>query len=162
MRSEAEKKRRQRERRARGSRIVMVELIDRDTWVEILREEGLLHGVHADSAVRTATEVFIWDMCRNYRREKAQAELSEIQVPIIGLIDRETESREPTLIKAKHRTPLRPEAAGGMTAFEIELERDGISGFDDGPEDKTLREGNDNGFDDAEDFEAEGYSLDER
>ncbi|HMK23807.1 MAG TPA: hypothetical protein VK466_15855 [Terriglobales bacterium] len=140
----------------------MVELIDRDAWVEILREEGLLRGVFADSAVRGATEAFIWDMCRDYRREKAQAELSKMRAPITGLIDRETESRGPTLIKAKHRTPPRREAAGGMTAFEIELERDGISGFDDGPEDKTLREGNDNGFDDAEDFEAEGYSLDER
>ena len=78
MRSEAEKKRLQRERRARGSRVVMVELVDRDAWVEILREEGLLRGVYADSAIRSATEAFIWEMCREYRREKAQAELSKI------------------------------------------------------------------------------------
>ena len=89
--SAAEKKRKQRDRAKRGSRAIPVEIMDWGAWIEILRYDSLLHGADTPGAVRLATEAFIWDLCRDYRREKAKEQLSEIRSPITGLIDREME-----------------------------------------------------------------------
>jgi hypothetical protein len=102
LKTEAEKKRKQRERAKRGSRVLLgLEIIDWDAWLEILRADGLLHGADTLGAVRLATERYVWEECRAYRREQAQEQLSQVGTPITGLIDRETESRPDQLIKAK-------------------------------------------------------------
>ena len=90
--TEAEKKRRQRERAKRGGRILQtVEIMDWDAWGEILREGGwLLGSVVNDRLVRDATRNFIWKLCKDYQREKADRQLAEFRVPVTGAIDRET------------------------------------------------------------------------
>jgi hypothetical protein len=63
----------QRERAKRGSRVLLgLEIIDWDAWLEILRVDGLLHGADTLGAVRVATERYVWEECRAYRREQAQ------------------------------------------------------------------------------------------
>jgi hypothetical protein len=73
LKTEAEKKRNQRERAKRGSRVLLgLEIVDWDAWLEILRADGLLHEADTLGAVRLATERYVWEECRAYRREQAQ------------------------------------------------------------------------------------------
>jgi hypothetical protein len=147
-RREAEKKRKQRER-AKCGRCVLsgVEIIERDTWIEILRENGILHGVATLGAVRLATERYIWDECRAYKRDKAQQQLNQLHAPVTGLLDRETGSVQAwRLIKAKKAKRPGPDQA------EQDAEARGFDGeaefFDEGeleegmdPSDAILLEG---------------------
>jgi hypothetical protein len=82
--TEAEKKRRQRERAKRGSRIISVEIVDWGAWCEVLREGNFLHGgIETEGSVRGATEVFIWNLCRNYRHAQAHEELKNVPISMI-------------------------------------------------------------------------------
>jgi hypothetical protein len=102
--TEAEKKRRQRDRAKRGSRVIPIEIVDWGAWCDLLREANWLHGgIEAEGTVRTATEAFIWDMCRDYRQEQAEEQHNQIRSPITGLLAREIGPLESSrLIKNKH------------------------------------------------------------
>ena len=93
--TEAEKKRRQRDRAKRGGRVLQtVEIMDWDAWGEILREGGwLLGSVVNDRLVRDATRNFIWKLCKDHQKEKAERQLAEIQSPVTGLIEIERQGR---------------------------------------------------------------------
>jgi hypothetical protein len=134
LKTEAEKKRKQRERAKRGSRVLLgLEIIDWDAWLEILKTEGLLHGTHSLGAVRLATERYVWEECRAYRREQAQERLSQVRAPITGLIDRETESRPDQLIKAKDLKQPRSDNANPAICQSIRAKQQAeADGFDQG------------------------------
>jgi hypothetical protein len=110
-------KRAERRRLAKsGRRTINVEVMDWDAWVEILKEEDCLgKDVEPTSeAVTAATVKFIWDDCRQYRKEIADEEMGLIQRVRTGLwnpeaLDAEFEERakkEPHLIYGKPKTPL--------------------------------------------------------
>ena len=102
--TEAEKKRRQRERAKRGGRVLQtVEIMDWEAWGEILRDGGwLLGSVVNHRLVRDATRNFIWKLCKDHQKEKAERHLAEFRSPVTGLIDRETEPNQDwPLLKSK-------------------------------------------------------------
>jgi hypothetical protein len=105
--TEAEKKRRQRERAKRGSRVISVEIMDWEAWCEILIDDSWLMGsVTNERLVGDATRNFLWKLCKDHQQQKAEQQLAEIRIPIIGLIDRETGPYQQWgLIKAKDVRP---------------------------------------------------------
>jgi hypothetical protein len=122
VRDEKGKKRWQRERAKRGSRVLPIEIMNVSAWCDILRDEGFLTVTHNhDRAIRAATEAFIWDMCWDYRREKAEEQLAKISpVTRTGLIDRETGPyQECRLIKAKNARPTQPDKLDPEAYFDL-------------------------------------------
>ena len=87
--TEAEKKRRQRQRAKRGSRVVRVEIMDWEAWGEFLSDNHWLMGSATDHSVRDATRNYLWKVCSDHRKEKASQQLAEIRSPVNGLLDRE-------------------------------------------------------------------------
>lgn len=103
--TEAEKKRRQRERGKRGSKVIPVEIMDWEAWGEFLSAGGWLMGsITNDRLVGDATRNFLWKLCKDHQQQKAEQQLAEIRLPITGLIDRETGPyQEWRLLKPKDR-----------------------------------------------------------
>ena len=93
--TEAERKRRQRERAKRGSKAIRVEIMDWEAWSEILSADGLLMGsVVNERVIGEATGAFIWKLCRDHQQQTAERQLADIQPSVTGLIDRETDPHD--------------------------------------------------------------------
>jgi hypothetical protein len=170
---DAKRKRDQRRRAKAGRKIIMVEVMDWGAWCDLLEKNGWLKGNRDDEAVRAATEASIWDECREYRRERANEEMKLFENRRTGAIEREpTPASKPIIIKAGGGSPPGPSPnplwnprgkrypGRSLTPEEVAAwEQE--NGGDDGSAvtaDDTLHDGDDSGFDDAEDFMGEDYA----
>jgi hypothetical protein len=72
---DAERKAKQREAKAAGRQKILVEVMDFEEWTQIMRDEGwlLADAEGTVAAVTAATCSFIWDWCREQRRDHADA-----------------------------------------------------------------------------------------
>ena len=170
---EAKRKREQRRRAKAGRKVITLEIMDWSAWCDLLQEDGRLKGSRDERAVRAATKARIWDECREYRREGANEEMKLLEKRRTGAIEREPAPEpKPILVKESPRSPPGPPPnplwnpkgkrypGRSLTREEITaLEQQNFG--DDGcavAADDTLHDGDDSGFDDAEDFMGEGYA----
>jgi hypothetical protein len=107
---DAKKKREQRQR-AKDGRLMLgaMEIQDRETWIEILEDEHMLSPLQEPRdvrAIRTATERFIADLCREQRRKKADQLLAKVCTMRTGLLERESPKQDSWWLIKKQKPAL--------------------------------------------------------
>jgi hypothetical protein len=142
--SAAERQRRARERKRRGGKTVNLEIRDWATWVEILREQGLLRGADSAGAVAAATTAYLFEECRTYQKEKAETELAGLRPAVVGLVSREApvsmsewkiiatkEGLPATVVKPKNvRQTVEPSPETKLAILEERLAEEGYPAAD--------------------------------